>query len=77
MFTKTQHVFQVWKEYFTYYTIQQDFDQKYFVKNLYEKEKGMLYAFCGKSQINSQNESYLAKFIEASSLLEDLESVDE
>jgi hypothetical protein len=53
----------------------EDFDQKYFVKDLYEKEKGMLYAYCGKSQQNSHKEAYLAKFIEASSLLEDLDPV--
>ena len=75
MYTKTLHVFQVWKEYFTYYTIQHDFEQKYHVKNLYEKEKGMMYAFCGRAHNNPHNETFLAKFVEAVSLADDLESV--
>lgn len=75
VYTKTLHVFEAWKEYFSYYTIQHDFEQKYHIKELYEKEKGMMYAFCGKAQNNPHKETFLAKFIEAASLADDIESV--
>lgn len=80
IYTKTKHVFHVWSDYFKYYTVQNDFDRRFAVKDLYEKERGVMYAMCTKTphkmpSAGKPKEFYMAKFIEAASLLEDAESV--
>lgn len=80
IYTRTKHVFDVWKAYFQYYTVQEDFDRQYSIIDMYEKERGAMYAQCLRvskkyDKLKTDKICYMAKFIEANTLLEDSESV--
>ena len=82
MYTKTKSTYAVWAELFRHFTIQfgrlsiirVDFDKQFIIKDLYEKEQGMIYALCQRIK-NKGKEYYMAKFIELETLGDDIDSV--
>lgn len=70
----------MWQAYFEYYTVQDNFDRYFAIIDLYEKERGGMYALCSRvknkyDKLNKDKDLYLAKFIESNLLLEDADAV--
>lgn len=75
LFTKTKSLHDSWSRYLRDLTVQRDFEMRYVIeKELYEKEKGVIYAFA--RQINSPLRSFIVKFVDEPTLATDVQQVD-
>lgn len=74
LFTKTKSLHETWARHLKLLTIQEEFELRFNIeKELYEKEKGVIYAFA--HLIQSPDRTFIVKFIEQATLVADIEQV--
>lgn len=74
LFTKTKSLHDSWSRYLRDLTVQRDFELRYVMeKELYEKEKGVIYAFA--RQIDSPLRNFMIKFVDQPTLVSDVQQV--